>query len=495
MATILSIRGISKGFPGVQALRDISFNVEEGEIHAVLGENGAGKSTLMQIIAGALPADDGTLILNGEQIHFHNPADAQAKGVAIVYQELNLAPNLSIAENIFLGLEPRSFGHFLDWNSLRNATRQILQKLGIRLDPETIVGDLTVAQQQLIEICKSLIRNPRLLILDEPTSSLSETESQILFEVIADLKQHGVTVLYISHRLQEVFELCDTLTVLRDGRHVRTMPISGTSEAEAVRLMVGRELLAFHRTPPDHPGDVVLEVNEFTRADQYHNVSFTLRRGEIVVLAGLIGAGRSEVALGIFGSPPPERGELSVSGKPVRVHRPQDAMAAGIAFAPEDRKSLGLILGDSVASNLSLAALPQLSRHSFVDQGAVRSLVDRFVRRLNIRTPDSAQQVGLLSGGNQQKVMLAKWLAMKPKVLIVDEPTRGVDVGTKAEIYTLLNELAQTGIAVLVISSDLLEVLALADRILVMRHGILAGELSRTNATEEKIMSLAALGN
>jgi ABC-type sugar transport system ATPase subunit len=494
MPPILKINGISKHFPGVQALREVTFEVEAKRIHAVIGENGAGKSTLMQIIAGVHQPDAGNVEFSGEVVKFAGPSEAQAKGIAIVYQELNLAPNLSIAENVFLGLEPKRSGVFLDREKLKAETLAVLGRLGLHHHPDTIVSSLTVAQQQLIEICKSLVRSPRLLILDEPTSSLSETESAILFRVIADLQAHGVTILYISHRLPEVFSLCDTLTVLRDGRHVRTVPIKETTEAEAVRLMVGRELLAFHRHPVEPKGEVVLEVKELSKKGQYEDINFELRRGEIVAMAGLIGAGRSEMALGIFGSPPADRGEVFLRGNRVHFRRPKDAVIAGLAYVPEDRANMGLVLGAEVGANISSAALRRVARGPFVDFAAEHELIKKYVSRLRVRTPSYQQVARLLSGGNQQKVLLAKWLAVQPTVLIVDEPTRGVDIGTKAEIYGLFDELVREGIAILVISSDLPEVLALADRVLIMRHGGLIGELSRANATEEKVMHLAALG-
>jgi ABC-type sugar transport system ATPase subunit len=494
MPSVLKINGISKHFPGVQALREVTFEVEPESIHAVIGENGAGKSTLMQIIAGVHQPDGGTIEFAGETLKFSDPAEAQAKGIAIVYQELNLSPNLSIAENIFLGMEPKRSSVFLDREKLRAGTLDVLRRLGLQHHPDTIVSALTVAQQQLIEICKSLVRNPRLLILDEPTSSLSETESAILFRVIADLKANGVTILYISHRLPEVFSLCDTLTVLRDGRHVRTVPIKETTEAEAIRLMVGRELLAFRRHPVEPKGDVVLRVENLSKKGQYEDVSFELRRGEIVAMAGLIGAGRSETALGLFGSPPPDRGNVFLRGTKVNFRRPKDAVMAGIAYVPEDRANMGLVLGAEVGTNISSAALRRVARGPFVDHSAENQLIRQYVSRLRVRTPSFQQMARLLSGGNQQKVLLAKWLAVQPTVLIVDEPTRGVDIGTKAEIYALFDELVREGIGILVISSDLPEVLALADRILIMRHGRLTGELSRDNATEEKVMHLAALG-
>jgi ABC-type sugar transport system ATPase subunit len=495
MSAILKIRGISKTYPGVRALQEVSFEVERGSIHAIMGENGAGKSTLMQIVAGAQRPSSGVIEFDGREVHFAGPADAQAVGIAIVYQELNLSPNLSVGENIFLGSEPKIGGAFVDRKTQRAKTTQILDRLGIPFDPDTIVGRLTVGQQQLVEICKSLVRDPRLLIFDEPTSSLSEADAKILFRVIHDLKAHGVTMLYISHRFPEVFANCDAVTVLRDGKHVKTLPMSSTKESEVVSLMVGRELLAFHRKETTPGQEVVFEVRGLTKHHQYSDVSFKIRKGEIVAMAGLVGAGRSEVALGVFGCPPPDSGEVLVQNKPVQIRRAQDAMRAGIALAPEDRKSAGLVLGASVGTNVSMAALPQLARAQFIDQKAERSLIQRFVGRLNIRTPSQEQKVGFLSGGNQQKVMIAKWLAVQPKCLIVDEPTRGVDVGTKAEIYALFDELAHAGVPILMISSDLPEVLALADRIIIMRHGRVSGELNRAEATEEKIMHLAALGS
>src|SRR6202162_48555 len=402
MPPILKIQGISKHFPGVQALQDVSFDVEEGAIHAVMGENGAGKSTLMQVIAGVHQPDSGELELFGEKVRFANPAEAQAKGVAIVYQELNLAQNLSIAENIFLGLEPRTGGVFLDRAKLREGTFKVFQRLGIHFDPDTIVQNLTVAQQQLIEICKSLVRNPRLLILDEPTSSLSETESAILFRVIADLQAHGVSTLYISHRLPEVFSLCDTMTVLRDGRHVCTVPTTATNEDEAVRFMVGRELLAFHRHPVEPKGNVVLRVNNLSKKGEYENVSFEVRAGEIVAMAGLISAGRSETALGIFGSPPPDRGDVFLRGTKVHFREPKEAVLAGIAFVPEDRKSMGLVLGGDVGTNISSAALRSVARGPFVDHPAENLLIGKYVSRLRVRTPSFQQRNGVLNGRNEK---------------------------------------------------------------------------------------------
>ncbi len=492
-SAVLSIRSVSKSFPGVQALRDVSFEVTTGSIHAIMGENGAGKSTLMQIVAGAQLPTSGEVIFEGKPIHFNNPSEAQAQGIVIVYQELNLAPNLSVAENIFLGCEPRAGGVFLNRSRLVEDTLKVMGELGIEINPNTIVSTLSVAQQQLIEIAKSLVRHPRLLILDEPTSSLSESESAVLFRVIRRLQSQGVTMLYISHRLPEVFAMCDTVTILRDGAHVKTLKTKGTTDEEIVRLMVGRDLLSFQRHEPARDTRETVRVTSLNRKGRYENVSFSIRSGEIVGMAGLIGAGRSDVALGLFGAVNPDNGQVVLNGTQVRFASPKDAVAAGVALVPEDRKSLGLEIGAGVGDNISVAALRSLARWSFVDRKKERTLIGNFIAKLQVRTSSFEKKVGLLSGGNQQKVLIAKWLATNPSFLIVDEPTRGVDVGTKAEIYHLLDELAGAGLAILVISSDLPEVLALSDRILVMRAGRLTGELSRAEATEERIMALAAL--
>jgi len=496
MTVLLSVEQISKSFPGVQALNDVSFTVGAGTVHAIMGENGAGKSTLMQVIAGAHQPTSGRLVFDGKELHLSGTKDAARQGISIVFQELMLAPNMTIAENIFLGMEPRRAGVLVDRGALTKHARAAMGRLGITLDPDTRLGDLTIAQQQLIEICKSLVHDPRLLILDEPTSSLSEADSLVLFKVVHDLRARGVTVLYISHRMREVFDNCDTVTVLRDGRHVRTTRLVDTSPEEIVRLMVGRDLAEVQRVKPAAAAPpVVLSVRGLGDGRRYNDVSFDLRRGEIVGFAGLVGAGRSEVAMGIFGAPPPRSGTIMLDGKTLAIGRPRDAMAVGIGLVPEDRKTQGLVLGMGVGNNLSLAALGlgRLSQSGFIRTGVEARMIDGYVGRFRIKTPTVEQLVGLLSGGNQQKVVLAKWLASEPRVLIVDEPTRGVDVGTKAEIYALMRELARAGLAILVISSDLPEVLTISDRILVMRSGILAGEISFDDASEERIMALAAL--
>ena len=496
MSALLRVDTISKVYPGVVALNDVSFDVGAGTVHAVVGENGAGKSTLMQVIAGAQRPSSGRLIFRNEALHLASTRDANRRGIAIVFQEIVLAPNMTIAENIYLGQEPKMMGAFVDRRAIRSQAAAAMARLGIDLDPGMRLGSLTIAQQQLIEICRALVHDPQLLILDEPTSSLSEAESVILFRVVRDLRARGVTILYISHRMREIFDNCDVVTVLRDGQHVRTTRLADTTPDEIVRMMVGRDLAEVKRIRPSAKArPVVLSVHGLSDGESYRDVSFDLHEGEIVGLAGLVGAGRSEVAMGIFGAPPPKAGTISLSGRDIVIAKPRQAMRHGIGVVPEDRKSQGLFLGMSVGKNLSLAALSLgvLSRLGLVKSGAEDDLVGHYVRRLRIRTPSVEQLVGLLSGGNQQKVVLAKWLASNPQVLIVDEPTRGVDVGAKAEIYSIMRELAHEGLAILVISSDLPEVLTISDRILVMRSSRLAGEISFDEASEERIMALAAL--
>jgi ABC-type sugar transport system ATPase subunit len=496
MTVLLRVDAVSKMYPGVVALKDVSFDVEAGTVHAIVGENGAGKSTLMQVIVGAQRPSSGRLIFRDEELHLASTREANRRGIAIVFQEIMLAPNMTIAENIYLGQEPRTMGALVDRRVIRADAAAAMARLGIVLNPDTRLGSLTIAQQQLIEICRALVHNPQLLILDEPTSSLSEAESLVLFRVVRELRARGVTILYISHRMREIFDHCYVVTVLRDGQHVRTTRLAETSPEEVVQMMVGRDLAEVKRVRPSpNSRPVVLSIRGLSDGENYRDVSFDLREGEIVGLAGLVGAGRSEVAMGIFGAPPPRAGTITLGGREIAIAKPSEAIRLGIGMVPEDRKSQGLFLGMGLGQNLSLAALSlgALSRLGLVQSRTEDDLVGRYVRRLRIKTPSVDQLVGLLSGGNQQKVVLAKWLASNPKVLIVDEPTRGVDVGAKAEIYALMRELAREGIAILVISSDLPEVLTISDRILVMRASRLAGEISFDDASEERIMALAAL--
>jgi ABC-type sugar transport system ATPase subunit len=487
---LIALEAITKRFPGVLALDHISLEVQEGTIHAVVGENGAGKSTLMLTLAGIHAPDSGRIIVGGDPVHFADPLEANRRGIGIVFQELSVWPNLDVKENIFMGIEPRR-GPLVDFAKMRRESEELLSRLGADFSPDMLVSELSLAQQQLAEIAKALARSPGILILDEPTSSLSPREIEDLFRVLRDLKAHGVTILYISHHLEEVFALCDAITVMRDGRHVLTRPTSELSQEAVIRAMVGRDLEEFIRHGQHRKGEVVLEVRNLGSGRRFGNVSFSLRVGEVVGMAGLVGAGRSELALSLVGFPPPDSGEILVEGRAIKIRSPQDALRHGIVLLPEDRNLSGLVLNMSVRENMTLAVLRNLVRGGMTEPSRERGVAEDLVRRLNIKTPGLETPVVNLSGGNQQKVLLGRSLTTEPKVLIMDEPTRGIDVGAKAEIYALIDRLAQDGLAVLVISSELLEVLGISDRILVMRQGELSGELSGADADQEKIMTLA----
>src|SRR5215207_1552877 len=487
---LIALEEITKRFPGVLALDHISLEVQEGTIHAVVGENGAGKSTLMLTLAGIHAPDSGRIIVGGDPVHFADPLEANRRGIGIVFQELSVWPNLDVKENIFMGIEPRR-GPLVDFAKMRRESEELLSRLGADFSPDMLVSELSLAQQQLAEIAKALARSPGILILDEPTSSLSPREIEDLFRVLRDLKAHGVTILYISHHLEEVFALCDAITVMRDGRHVLTRPTSELSQEAVIRAMVGRDLEEFIRHGQHRKGEVVLEVRNLGSGRRFGNVSFSLRVGEVVGMAGLVGAGRSELALSLVGFPPPDSGEILVEGRASKIRSPQDALRHGIVLLPEDRNLSGLVLNMSVRENMTLAVLRNLVRGGMTEPSRERSVAEDLVRRLNVKTPGLETPVVNLSGGNQQKVLLGRSLTTEPKVLIMDEPTRGIDVGAKAEIYALIDRLAQDGLAVLVISSELLEVLGISDRILVMRQGELSGELSGADADQEKIMTLA----
>jgi ABC-type sugar transport system ATPase subunit len=487
---LIALEEITKRFPGVLALDHISLEVQDGTIHAVVGENGAGKSTLMLTLAGIHAPDSGRIIVGGDPVHFADPLEANRRGIGIVFQELSVWPNLDVKENIFMGIEPRR-GPLVDFAKMRRESEELLSRLGADFSPDMLVSELSLAQQQLAEIAKALARSPGILILDEPTSSLSPREIEDLFRVLRDLKAHGVTILYISHHLEEVFALCDAITVMRDGRHVLTRPTSELSQEAVIRAMVGRDLEEFIRHGQHRKGEVVLEVRNLGSGRRFGNVSFSLRVGEVVGMAGLVGAGRSELALSLVGFPPPDSGEILVEGRAIKIRSPQDALRHGIVLLPEDRNLSGLVLNMSVRENMTLAVLRNLVRGGMTEPSRERGVAEDLVRRLNIKTPGLETPVVNLSGGNQQKVLLGRSLTTEPKVLIMDEPTRGIDVGAKAEIYALIDRLAQDGLAVLVISSELLEVLGISDRILVMRQGELSGELSGADADQEKIMTLA----
>ena len=483
---MLTISHITKWFPGVRALNDISFTVEPGEVHALCGENGAGKSTLMNILAGNLQPDAGELHWNGQLIRMASPQQARAFGIGIVYQERSLVDTLSVAENIFPGQHPRNRWGLIDYPALYAQTRQLLDRLHLTLSPQTSVGRLSPGQKQLVEIAKALATNPRLLILDEPTAALTERETSTLFGIVSDLQRQGVAIIYISHRMAEIGRIADRVTVLKDGQYQGTFEAKTTPVNQIIRLMVGRELqrIGYESFATD---TVALEVRNLS-GTRFRNVSFQLHKGEILGLAGLVGAGRTEVAQALFGQEPTTGGQLLRNGLVIRPKRPAEAVGHGIAYVPEERKSAGIFADMSVAENIVVAE--QTGR--WFNAGTSHQTAGRFVEHLGIRTPSVRQTVGNLSGGNQQKVVLARWLNLKPDVLIVDEPTQGVDVGAKADIYAILRRLAANGTAILFISSELPELLSVADRVAVMHNGTLKTILSRAEATEETILQHAS---
>jgi ribose transport system ATP-binding protein len=491
----LRMRGIRKAFPGVVALDGVDLDVRRGEVHVLLGENGAGKSTLMKILSGALDRDAGEIQIEGQSVGIRGPRHAQELGISIIYQEFNLIPQLSAAENIFLGREPvlAAGTGIVDRRRLRADAGRLLGELGVRFDPATPVRDLGIAQQQMVEVAKALSFQARILIMDEPTSALTETEIHELFATIGRLTARGVAVIYISHRLEEVARIGHRVSVLRDGRHVATRDVAGLAIPEMVRLMANRELKEHFPKIRAPRGEELLRVERLGRGKALREVSFNLHRGEVLGIAGLLGAGRTELARAIMGADRPDSGRVLIRGQEVRVRAPADAIRRGVGFLPEDRKTQGLVLGLPVRGNIALPNLRRLSRLGVVDRAGETGLARRFVDELRIKTPGVEQLVMLLSGGNQQKVVLGKWLAADVDVLIVDEPTRGIDVGAKVEIYHLMNQLTARGVGILMISSELPEVLGMSDRILVMHQGRVAAELEAAGATQEQVLH-AALG-
>lgn len=490
---LIEVRGICKAFPGVQALQDVNLHLGRGEVLAVVGENGAGKSTLMKILAGVYTPDAGEILLDGKPVSIATVDRAQGLGIVLIHQELNLAENLDIAGNIFLGREPTWGGLFgLIRRRISSDAEPILRRLGLNLSPRTRVADLPIGQQQMVEIARALSLKSRVLIMDEPTSSLTQHETERLYQVIRDLKRDGISVLYISHRLKEVEIIADRVTVLRDGRNAGELSKNQINHEAMVRLMVGRELKQFFQRSRSQPIEQAgLEVRGLRWTGRQPAIDLNIRPGEIVGMAGLIGAGRTELAETLFGIRPMLTGEIRLGGQLLRIRQPQQAIAAGIYLVPEDRRSQGLLLEQSIRHNVSLPSLDRLRRLHLIALRRERALAEEQRRQLNIRTPHIRQTVALLSGGNQQKVALAKWLGRGPKVLILDEPTRGVDVGAKSEIYALMDRLAGEGVAILMISSDLEEIIGMSDRVLVMHEGRLAGELPRSALNEEAIMRLA----
>ncbi len=492
---LLEVRGLTKRFPGVLALDRVDLTLQRGEVLALIGENGAGKSTLMKILAGVQSADAGAICIDGSPVRLESVQDALDHGVALIHQELNLADNLDVGANIFLGREPRRFG-LIDRTAINDRSREVLQRVGLKIDPRTPLKRLSIGQQQLVEIAKALSTDARVLIMDEPTSSLSQHEAAALFKVVKALRSKGVSVIYISHRLGEVKELADRVTVMRDGQNAGELGRDEIEHDRMVRMMVGRDISQFYEHLPHAPGEPLLEVKDLiVPAHPQQRISFTLHRNEIVGIAGLVGAGRSELLEVLFGVVQPLGGSIRVGGKPVQPRSPIDAVRAGLALVPEDRKQQGLVLEMSVKENIALAGLRRNRRVAgFLNEVQERTDTDAMIRKLGIKTPGPRQIVQFLSGGNQQKVVIGKWLALKPRVLLLDEPTRGIDIGAKEEIYRLMEQLAQAGVAILFVSSEMEEILGMSDRALVMHEGRITGELRREQLSEEAVMQLATGG-
>ncbi|MFN4160199.1 MAG: sugar ABC transporter ATP-binding protein [Gemmobacter sp.] len=477
----LRLKDIVKTFPGVRALDGVSFEVMPGEVHALLGENGAGKSTLMKVLAGMHQPDSGTIFIDERPVVMSSPLEAKAQGVVLIHQELSLAPEMTAAENIYLGELPRKRFGFVDWTRLNERSGAILRRLNCRFGPDALVADLSIANQQMVEIARALTVDAKAVVFDEPTASLTDAEKVVLFEIIRDLKSQGVGIVYISHRMDEIFTLSDRITVLRDGQYRGTLTTAETNEEEVTRLMIGRSLDLSRIIGTGEPGEVVLRVEGLSCEPLFHDISFEIRAGEVVGFYGLVGAGRTEIAEALFGLRTPSGGRILIDGKEVSIASPRDAIAIGISLVPENRKEQGLVLGMNCRDNMTLPQVDDLTAGPFVSGGAEIAIFDQYRDRLAIKTPSWRQTVGNLSGGNQQKIVIGKWLAMQPRVLIVDEPTRGIDVGSKSEIHKLIRELAGQGYAVVVISSEMPEVLRVSDRII----GLYGGRIIRTFTADE----------
>ncbi|WP_090707836.1 sugar ABC transporter ATP-binding protein [Mycetocola miduiensis] len=491
MAIALEMTGVTKSFGAVVALRDGELRLRYHSVHALMGENGAGKSTLVKIIAGLYLPDAGTLSLAGNPVSFKTTADAKAAGVAVVYQEPTMLPHLSVTENIFMGRLPTSRSGNVDRKRMRREARALFDRLGVHIDPDRIADGLSIADQQIIEIAKAISMDARVLIMDEPTAALSPEEVRRLFAITRSLRDEGRAILFISHRFEEVWDLCDTVTVMRDGAYVSTSPLAETTERDVVRQMVGRDVDSLYPRGERTHGNTLLKVHELTSLGVFHDIDFEVRAGEIVGLAGLVGAGRSEVARAIFGVDRYDSGTVELDGTPVRRHDPLHAMGLGLGFVPEDRRHQGLILEFGLSRNAALAVRRMLARLGIITDSRENSLARTWLSRLQVKARALDTPAGTLSGGNQQKIVLAKWLAASPRVLIVDEPTRGIDVGTKAEVHQILADLTHAGMGILMISSDLPEVLGMADRVLVMREGRITAELSHEDADAESVMYAA----
>ena len=491
----LRLEGIVKTFPGVRALDGVTFSVLPGEVHALMGENGAGKSTLMKVLGGIYQPDEGQIVVSEEPVVMTSPLEAKAKGIVFIHQELSLADELSVAENIYLGELPRRRFGLVDWPKLEAQTNAILSKLKVGFDAKTRVGDLSIANQQMVEIARALTVDAKAVIFDEPTASLTDAEKVVLFDVIADLQKQGVGIIYISHRMEEFFKITDRISVLRDGQYRGTVNTAETDEEAVTQLMIGRKLNLTRNASHHEVGKVALEVRNLSCGDLYKDVSFEVRRGEVVGFYGLVGAGRTEIAETLFGLRDPSSGTILLDGEETRIQSPADAIARGISLVPEDRKGQGLVLGMNCRDNMTLPQVDDLRAGPFVAEGSEVAIFDQYRDRLDIRTPGWKQLVGNLSGGNQQKIVIGKWLSMHPNVLIVDEPTRGIDVGSKSEIHNLIRELAAQGYAVIVISSEMPEVLHVSDRIIAMYSGCVIRTFTSDEVTEDNlIQAISGIG-
>jgi ribose transport system ATP-binding protein/inositol transport system ATP-binding protein len=491
---ILTMENIHKKFPGVYALNGVNLELKYGEVHALLGENGAGKSTLIKILAGIYTADEGQIFIQNQKVKISDVQKAQSLGISVIHQELCLAPNMTVADNIFLGKEIVDKTGFVKFSGQNETAQSLLDLLGLAIQATDMVSDLSVAQQQMVEIAKALSIDAHIIVMDEPTASLTLKEVEMLFQTIENLKKKNIAVIYISHRMEELFRVADRVTVLRDGKYIGTRETSNTTREELISMMVGRELKDLYSRTFHELGETILEVRNLCRSNVLHDISFSLRKGEILGISGLVGAGRTELARAIFGIDPVNNGEIWVAGEKANINSPIDAMKYGIALVPEDRKGQGLVLLGSVSYNITLAILKQFIKGIRDNHRLEKELVNHYIQKLSIKTPSHEHLTGNLSGGNQQKVVIAKWLATMPKVLILDEPTRGVDVGAKAELYSIINMLAEQGVGVIMISSELPEIINMSDRVLVMHSGRINGILGRDQLDQEKIMYYATGG-
>ena len=490
----IEMRGIDKSFGSNQVLKQAGFTLESGEVHALMGENGAGKSTLMKILTGVYTKDAGTVLVDGKEVNYKNPQEAEKAGIVFIYQELNVMFDLTVEENLFMGKEIHGKFGICDRKAMQKKAREALNTLGVDISPKTVMSELSVGQQQMVEICKALMADAKVIIMDEPTAALTQSETVALFKVIESLRKKGVSMVYISHRMEEIFELCDRITVLRDGSYIGVKNIPETNMNEIVKMMIGREIGERYPSRDVKIGKEVLKVKGLTRKGAFHDVSFSVRAGEVLGVSGLMGAGRTEIMQAIFGNLSYESGSIEIDGKEVKISNPRQAMEQGIGFITEDRKTEGLMLDKSIRENISLCNLGRISKSSVISKEAEKNMVAEAIKDLHIKCFGPYHECNNLSGGNQQKVVLAKWILTNPKILILDEPTRGVDIGAKKEIYSIINKLAAQGVAIIMVSSELPEVLGMSDNIMVVREGEVRGIISYEEANQERVMTLATGG-